>query len=140
MALVADTSGLIALINGADAAHDAVRRVVEREAGPVIVPDLVIAEVDYLLLSRVGREAEEAFLDDVAGGGFTRAPLRDEDLDRAIEVLRRFRDRDVGIVDATVVATAQRLGVDRILTLDLRHFRSFRFAPRRGFVLLPADA
>ncbi len=66
MPLIADTSGLVALVNRADRAHAAVREVVSREREPLLVPDLVVAEVDYLLLRMVGREAEELFLADLA--------------------------------------------------------------------------
>ena len=140
MALIADTSGLLAAINGGDRAHEDVRRCLERERGPILVPDLVIAEVDYLLLRHVGRAAEEAFLEDLADGSLARAGLQNADLVRALEIVRRYREGDVGVIDATIVALAERLSVDRVLTLDLRHFRSFQLPSQRPFVILPADA
>jgi predicted nucleic acid-binding protein len=45
---------------------------------------------------------------------------------------------DIGLADAAVVATAERLKIPRILAVDERGFRDIR--PRRGhFMLLPAD-
>jgi predicted nucleic acid-binding protein len=43
-------------------------------------------------------------------------------------------------VDASVIATAERLGTLRILTLDERDFRAVRSQSGQPFVLLPADA
>jgi len=53
MTLIADTSGLLAAINRRDAAHESVRRAIESET-LIVVPELVIAEVDYMLLSHLG--------------------------------------------------------------------------------------
>lgn len=113
---------------------------VEREPSPLIVPDMVLPEVDYLLGSRVGRVAEEAFLRDVSEGALLRQPMTSGDLARAIDILGVYADHDIGLVDASIVAVAERLNIDRVLTLDLRHFRTFRLSGRRSFTLLPADA
>lgn len=140
MRLLADTSGLVALVNRADRAHATVREVVAREGEPLLVPDLVVAEVDHLLLRMVGRRAEELFLADLVSGAFERQPLIDADLARATEVVAAYGDHDIGVVDATLVAIAERLGIDRVLTLDLRHFRTFRLRGRDAFRILPADS
>lgn len=139
MALLADTSGLVALVNRADRSHDAVRAAVEDEREPLIVPDLVIAEVDHLLLRMVGRRAEELFLEDVVSGALHREPLTHADLARATELIATYGDHDIGIVDASLMATAERRKIDRVLTLDLRHFRTFRLEGRRSFTIVPAD-
>ena len=140
MTLIADTSGILAAANAGDAAHEAVREAIAAEPGTLIVPDLVIPEVDYLILRYLGRAAEEAFLEDVLAGAWAREPLRDEDMYRAFDVLKKYRDHDVGIVDAVIVAVAERLHVERILTLDHRHFRSFRLWGRKPVTIVPQDA
>jgi len=138
-ALIADTSGLVALINRADRAHSAVRDVVTSERRPLVVPDLVIAEVHYLVSRMVGRAAEELFLADLLSGALDREPLTHVDLSRAAELVTTYADHDIGVVDASIVALAERLDTDRVLTLDLRHFRTFRLRGRTPFVVLPAD-
>ena len=137
--LIADTSGLVALINRADRAHAAVRAVVAGLRRPLLVPDLVIAEVDYLVSRMVGRTAEELFLADLVSGALEREPLTHADLTRAAELVGTYADHDIGVVDASIVALAERVGTDRVLTLDLRHFRTFRLGGRRPFTILPAD-
>ncbi len=61
MTLIADTSGLLALLNADKAAHATVVAVRESEDGQILVPDLVLAETDCMLLRTLGPEIEDAF-------------------------------------------------------------------------------
>jgi len=138
--LIADTSGLLASIDRNDRHHEAVRSALLAERDAVIIPELVLAELDYLVLKYLGREAEEAILDDVLEGIYAREPCLDEDLSRARELIRMYREHDIGLVDATILATAERLDAPRILTLDHRHFRTLKLRNRRSVTIVPADA
>lgn len=139
MSLVADTGGLYALFDADDAHHQAVRRVVERERGTILLPVPILGELDYLLREFLGVDAELDFLDSVIGGAFTLEPLTPPDLSRCREIIAAYRDLDLGLVDAAVMAVAERLRIRRILTVDERDFRAVK--PRHGhFILLPADA
>jgi uncharacterized protein len=135
--LVADTSAIIASLNRADAAHLSVRAALEAERGRLVVVDYVIAEVDYLALKYLGRDAEEAFLDDVLAGGWSRKVALAGDIARVLELIRRFREHEIGIADAALLAVAERLNVRRILTLDRRHFSAFKFRDSKPLQLLP---
>jgi hypothetical protein len=64
----------------------------------------------------------------------------ERDLPRCRELITTYRDLDLGYVDAAVIATAERLDTDRILTVDLRDFRAIRPATGRPLILLPADS
>ncbi len=56
--IIADTSGLIAAF-GVDARrHRQARAAFEADPGPVILSPFVLAELDYLLLTRAGVKAE----------------------------------------------------------------------------------
>jgi predicted nucleic acid-binding protein len=135
--LIADTSAILASLNENDRAFQSVRAVLDNEKGRLVVPELVLAEVDYLTLRELGRQAEEAFLEDVLAGAWSREPLTDADLGRSLEVIRRYSEHEVGLVDASIVATAERLRVVRILTLDRRHFRTFRLWDRKSVTVVP---
>jgi hypothetical protein len=52
-----------------------------------------------------------------------------EDVERAAQVDRKFADLGLGIVDASIVALAERLDVRRILTID-RDFSAVRMGKR----------
>jgi uncharacterized protein len=88
----------------------------------VVVPVSVLPEVSYLLQTRIGAAAEQAFIRAVADGEFVVEALETEDIARAAELLHDYADLPLGFVDATVVAIAERLGVREILTSDRRHF------------------
>jgi predicted nucleic acid-binding protein len=97
----------------------------------------VITEVVCLLASRLGVEAEALFLGDLAGGAFTVEPVAVADLLRIAELVARYRNLPLGTVDASVVATAERLGVTEIAAVDRRHFTVV--SPRHvdAFALVP---
>jgi predicted nucleic acid-binding protein len=140
MALICDTSGVYALYDAADQDHDATRSAVEREAGPLLVPVVLLAEIDYLLHSRLGPDAALDFIEAVKQGEFTLVPLLDTDLARSLELMRQYRDLEIGLADASIVATSERLQVPRLLSHDQRHFRVIRPRGLGHFLLLPLDS
>ena len=140
MALVADSGALYALYDAGDAQHSAVRLVIEKEPGRIFVPMAILAEVDYLLREFLGVSAELDFLESVARGAFSLEALTPTDLERCRQLIAKYRDLDLGLADAAIVATAERFGIQRILTLDERDFRVVRPKSGKPFLLLPADA
>lgn len=136
MALVCDTSGIYALYDADDANHEAVKAVLEDEPGPLFVP---VAELDYLLSERLGVDATLDFLASLENKAFTPVDFTGEDLIRCRGLIQRYADLPLGLADASVIATAERLRLRRILTLDRRHFRIVKPAAFDHFTLLPAD-
>jgi uncharacterized protein len=86
MALVADTGALYALYDADDLHHAAVRQVVEGERGPIILPVVILAELDYLLREFLGVEAELDFLEGIARGAYTLESFTAGDLARVREL------------------------------------------------------
>lgn len=78
-----------------------------------------------------------AFLQDTEEGAWTIVWPSSSDLSRAHSLIERYADLDLGIVDATVIALAERLGEHKVATLDHRHFSVVRPAHRPAFTLLP---
>jgi predicted nucleic acid-binding protein len=88
--IIADTSGLIAAF-GVDARrHRQARAAFEADPGPVILSPFVLAELDYLLLTRAGVKAELQLLQEVAGGVYELASFGRADTGRAAEVAERY--------------------------------------------------
>lgn len=98
---------------------------------------LVITEVTYLIGTRLGVDAEVRFLGDLAAGEFTIEAVMASDWLRIAELVSRYRDLPLGAVDGSVVATAERLGITEIATLDRRHFSIVRPAHIDAFELVP---
>lgn len=97
----------------------------------------MITEVAYLIAARLGVEAEVRFLGDVAAGAFAVEPVDPTDWLRIAELVSRYRDLPLGTVDASVIATAERLGIREVATVDRRHFSVVRPRHTPAFVLLP---
>ncbi len=139
MAIVADSSGIYGLYDRRDSAHASLREVVEHERDQIVIPCAALGEIDYLLRARLGAPALFQFLADIQEGAFRVEALCTEDLRRCASVLKKYEDLDLGLCDAAVVAVAERLGTNRILTVDERDFRAIRPSHSRSFRLLPAD-
>jgi predicted nucleic acid-binding protein len=105
--------------------------------GPLVVPLLVVAEVTYLLGSRLGAEAEVRFLGDLAAGDFAVEPVEAGDWVPIAELVWRYRDLPLGAVDASIVVAGERLGITGIATFDRRHFGPVRPTHTAAFELLP---
>jgi uncharacterized protein len=139
MTLIADSGALYALYDRDDQHHFAVRRAFQEGAKSLIVPSATLAEIDYLLRKFLGIEAELDFLEDLQSGAYRLEPFTPADLDRSRQLIAQYRDLDLGLADAAVMATAERLGTLRILTVDERDFRAVVSRNGTPFTLFPAD-
>jgi predicted nucleic acid-binding protein len=136
-ALICDTGALIDyLVEGAPD-HKLFRHAIDR-ARTRYVPGLVLAEVDYFL--RDERQAMQVFMQDLASGAFTYAPPTIGQLARAMDVDRRFAALGLGLVDGSIVALAELLGIRRLATRDVRHFSAVRLRDGRSFDLVVPPA
>jgi predicted nucleic acid-binding protein len=134
--IVADTSAIIALVDADDRHHRVLLDLFQNDPDAWILPWAVLPEVDYLLLNHVGPAAELAFVRDLAEGLYA-VEWAESDFARARELCERYSDLRLGLVDAVVVAVAERLGASAIATLDVRHFGAIEIRGRPK--LLPRD-
>jgi predicted nucleic acid-binding protein len=136
--IVADTGAVLALLDNGDRHHKAVRELYDERPEAWLLPWAILPEVDYLVGSQLGARAQDAFLEDVAEGSFTVEYGKHADVVRAHAIGRKYRTLGLGLVDAVVIAIAERVRADAIATLDLRHFGAVKIAgsPR----LFPRDA
>jgi predicted nucleic acid-binding protein len=132
-AVICDTGALLDYLVATAPDHRAFREAIDLSRARY-VPGLVLAEVDYFL--RKERRAMRAFMADLARGAFTYAAPTLGLLERAMEIDRRYADLGLGLVDASVVALAEELGVYRLATRDLRHFGAVRLSGGEGFELV----
>jgi hypothetical protein len=137
--IIADTSGLLAAFGRDTTRHRETLAAYESDPGPVVLSPFVLAELDYMLITRVGVKAELELLQDVADGVFELASFSRSDVGQAAEVANRYTDLGLGIADASLVVLAARYQTTRLLTLDERHFRAVRPLHADAFTLLPAD-
>lgn len=136
--IIADTGAMLALLDAGDKHHVTLKRIYLEDPEAWILPWAILPEVDYLAGTQLGVRAQELFLGDLASGNFTVEWGTDGDLDRAHSLNAQHRDLRLGLVDAVVLAVAERLKARAIATLDLRHFAAvtLRTEPR----LIPRDS
>ena len=138
---MADTGGLLrALARRPDGApswpdyQDALRL-----ASAVIVPALVLAEVDYFLRDErpaMRRLVAEMFDPQTRYEFEAALPA---DIVRALQIDAKFAEAKLGLVDGTVAAVAERRAVYHVLTTDHRDFGMVRIGERyqRALMLVP---
>lgn len=134
--MIVDAGPIVALVDASDRHHAACRELLETHPGPLVVPIMALAEVVHLVGTRLGSAPEIALLGDLAAGRFLAEPVAPADWLPIAELVARFRDLDLGTVDASVVVAANRLGDRTIATLDRRHFEVLR-PELAGVELLP---
>ena len=133
--LIADTSGIIALLDRDDRYHQAAVEAVKNQK--VYVPVTVLPEVDYLATKYLGERVARAFLEDINQQKFSLLPFESVDLKKATPIMARYRDLPLGLVDASLLVLAERYSIDQILTLDRRHFNLIQSDKVTYFTILP---
>ncbi len=134
-AIIVDSSVLIEGALQGRPHHAAVAAALRRFSRRLVIPSLCIAETCHLLERAAGWQTEAAFLDSAAT--LVVVPVEPEDLRRSAELVRQFHSFPLGGVDASIVALAERLDTDTIMTLDHRHFRAIKPRHCEFFHLLP---
>jgi uncharacterized protein len=137
--ILVDTSAVLQLASSSAERHADVHRVVGELDGPFVVSPFVLAELDYMLGKRHGQTAQLALLDEVANGAYELAEFGNADVKSAAVVIRRYKDLEVGLADASIVVLADKHQVVDVLSFDARHFRAMRGPGGRPFRLLPDD-
>jgi uncharacterized protein len=128
MPVLVDTGILYALADADDEWHERARDWADETTELLIVPVTVLPEVSYLLHARLGPAAAAAFVRSLVAGELDVEMLRRGDLERVLELMLRYPQ--LGFVDVSVVAIAERLRTKALATTDRRHFS--RVVPRHA--------
>ncbi len=137
--ILLDTSGLLSAIDQSQRHHAACAQALSEAISPLVLSPFVLGELDYLLGTQVGEQAQLALLDEVARGVYQLEPFRAHDVAAARDIMRRYSNLAIGLADASIVVLAERHGTRDVLTLDERHFRALRVSGGKRFRMLPAD-
>lgn len=135
--MIVDTSALLAFFDSDEPDYLAVSAVLGGATEPLVVSPYVVAELDYLLASRLGVTAELAALRELTGGAWDLPAIDVDDLVKARAVIERYADQHIGVADASNVILAERYRTRTIVTLDRRHFDVLRPLGGGRFRILP---
>ena len=123
MNAVCDTGPLFAAAFETDQHHRVAAGLVARLGRRLIILDSVLAETDAFLRRRGYPHAARRLLAAVAAGAHRAAFLSPGLLERSAELDAQYADLDLGLVDASIMAYAERHDLP-IFTFDFRHFRA----------------
>jgi predicted nucleic acid-binding protein len=134
---IVDAGPLYAAVDADDSNHEIALEVLGRPRLRRFIPAMVVTEVSYLIGRHLGAQVEARFLASLAD--FDVLAPRPEEWQRIAELVMQYGDVPLDGADASVVALAERLGTDRVITFDRRHFRAVRPNHCERFRLLPDD-
>jgi predicted nucleic acid-binding protein len=135
--LLVDTNVWLAAGDRRSTRHHDCSRLLAEHAGELAAPVPVIAETSWLLLDRSGPGAQAGFVAMITTGRLEPVELVAEDWVRVLELLVTYAALALDVIDASIIAIAERLGQTTIATLDHRDFQVVRPAHCAAFELIP---
>jgi uncharacterized protein len=132
---IVDAAPLIAAADRQDRNYSRCIAVLQRADLRLVIPTMVVAEATYLIGRELGPMAEATFLRSMSHFD-VEAPLP-EDWHRIADLVQQYADFPLGPTDASIVALAERLETDIVITLDRRHFGAIRPLHVEALKLLP---
>lgn len=137
--IIADTGFWLALANARDRHHDAARKALSEVHEPLVTTWPVLTETCHVLVARLGSASARDLVASGARGAFRIFALEQAHCERMAELMEKYADLPMDLADASLVVLAETIGSGRILSTDLRDFRSYRWKNRKPFrnLLLP---
>ncbi|RKZ80083.1 MAG: VapC toxin family PIN domain ribonuclease [Candidatus Parabeggiatoa sp. nov. 1] len=136
MSALLDTGFLLAVLNADDKLHESCVKALLAEPDPIL-PDVVLPELAYMILRKGHYAILIEFLRSILNGELKLEKSTPEDLARTAEILDKYTDSQIDFVDCVIVAMAERLNIQRIMTIDRRHFQLLRPRHCPYFVIIP---
>ena len=135
MQVLLDTGPWVALIDRSEARHSQCVEWFKHFKGEMFSTEAVLIEVLYLL--NISSKAQAAALEFVLKEAVFIVPSSLESLKKVNHYMNKYRDFPMDFADATLVALADDLGVNHIVTFDKKHFGAYHYRKKGAFVVIP---
>lgn len=135
--IVVDTGVLLGAADADDCDNDRCAQLLRDYRGELFVPAPVVPETAWLIERNLGPAAEARFIRLITSGMLIVADLAVIDYNRCAELIDAYADLGLGLVDASVVAIAEKLDIVTIASLNHRDFNVVRPSHVTAFELLP---
>jgi predicted nucleic acid-binding protein len=126
--ILVDAGPLIALFDSGDAAHVRCRRTLGSIRDRTLTTIPVLTEAFHIL--GPASTSSELLRRYVLDGGLGAWFMDRGGMTRAFELMETYADHPMDFADASIVVAAETLGTQKVFTLDVNDFRSYRI--RRG--------
>jgi len=137
VALVLDTGVIYGALATSDPDYARCSKLLLETNEPLVVPPLVLVEVEYFVRKFGTTPAWTTFVEDLEAGVYILHEFDSRLLRSSTGLQDRYSDQPIGLVDASVFITCEQLGEDKVATLDHRHFGVLRTEGGRALQLLP---
>lgn len=137
MAVLIDTSFLVAIASKRDTHHRTAMQAIDRMHRDRIVPAPVLPELFYMLKQRVDYSTAMSMFASLRSGLFHIENLTAQDMSRMQIIMEQYADNEFDFVDTAIMALSERLNVAEIYSFDQRDFRVFRPVHRPYLRILP---
>jgi predicted nucleic acid-binding protein len=134
MAVVVDSSAILALADRADPDHDLMAQWIELADDDLVISPLVAAHADELLRDAGGAAAGEAFATDLQSGAYVVRWWADAMVESAAIVC----EQQVDLVDASLIAVSARARTNLVATTRRDTWRRLVTTDGSDFEIVPA--
>jgi uncharacterized protein len=134
--LLVDTNILLAAADTSTPDHTRCAAVLDDHLDLAITAPVAV-ETAWMIESRLGPDAEAVFVASIADNELAVIDLTAVDWARCAELIAVYADLGLGLVDASVIAVAERLGVTTVATLNRRDFTVVRPSHCNALDLIP---
>ena len=135
--IILDTGPFVALLDRSERSHRACVTFFEGIKGRLITTEPVLTEVVYLLGPSFAMQ--KPALEFILRGGAEISSQTPKSLQRALQLMEKYRDVPMDFADATLVTLAEERKVREVLTLDRRGFTTYRIHSRKTFMIYPEE-
>ncbi len=132
--ILMDTGPLVALFDKGDERHSVCKKTLSHISGKLVTTWPVLTEAFYFLMeSRKAQELLMAFVLSEAVQIHGESLL----LPRMSQLMEKYEDLAMDFADASLVALAEEMKIEKVFTLDLKDFRIYRPKHAKHFKLYP---
>lgn len=137
MALVIDTSVMLATLDRRDPRHTECSELITGIEEERVLPAPILVELDYWLHKALSTDAWVRFCGEVEAGLYTVFSPDAALIADAARFQSRYEDLRIGFVDAAVFLTCRAYDERKVATLDRRHFDVLRTEDGKALTILP---
>jgi uncharacterized protein len=131
-----DAGPLIALLSRSDSYHASCVPLFRELNCPFVTTLPVITEAMYFLATYGGSAGREALWRMIHRGDLLLEHPGPQELKRMDELMQKYGDLPMDFADASLVAVAERLSLDRVFTLDRGDFSVYRLNGKQPFTII----
>jgi len=134
--ILCDTGVLLCLCDRTQPKHQACKEAVIKARQPLLTTWSCLTETMYLALHRGGWTMQQQIANLLLNQTLQVFQIQPEDYDRLFALMAQYLDRPMDLADATLVITAEKTEIRKILTLD-SDFLFYRINNYESLEILP---